>query len=1203
MRLLRLRLKNLNSIRQEVTLDLENGPLSETSLFAITGKTGAGKTTLLDALSVALYHKTPRLYSSSTKNAENLLSQGCQEGFAEVLFEVNKKRYLSEWHVKRTRGNNLQSSVKLIDVNTEKLLNDKKNQNPVPQILGLDFNSFCRSVLLAQGEFAAFLKADSDEKRKLLENVTGLGFYVELGELLNEQRKVLKGDYESLQKILESMSPADETAIKATRDELTTIQTELKQKQQQKQQLRTKVDAEKKRFENWKVLQQSQEQLAQLQQKKPEIEALTKELQRAKDAAELIPIQNAFEREQKNLAEIQEKLNQTQAQVVQARNQLGQQRTSCQAKTEAAEKAKKSSVHQFELLDLAAQEETKANALFAEAQKRQHELNKVEQELIEMRQVLEQKQTQRQQIEQQLQQAEKLMQQLAIPAEYSKLMSELQNHLAEIRVRQKKLSDITREGQEKKNELKKYQRTEQQLLRELNQLEAQIQFIQAERVAVEESLNQILATGDAQTLEERRQAALSLQEVALTYENINTQKSELTTEQQQLERKCQDLEFDLKEIRSRISKTDLSISRLKEKITRLETEEKNAALSGYIFQLRSEQLQSGQPCPVCGSLEHPWATRVEPEMVKQIEQIQAENEKTQSELEAEQKALKKSEQEESAFTAALQQYRQRLIEIKQKIEAFSVQLTSCLDQWIPVLNDRNVSTQKIKSEVAFCESQLKQVRQAQEKLQRLETQRQSVNSKAELIKNEQKHLQSQIAELDKLLEERRNNFLSTRNEITDLEQKILNQLPPAYQADGAENGVKQLEINIQQAEQTAKELAQSQVASGRITTSIAENEKMLQQTQQRFNGLKTEINHYQEQANELVTSAREKTGGLPAKTARTNLEQKLQNLEAEQNAARQLLQNTKEQVTEVETRWQEFSQLLEASQLNFEKAQEAYRNAALKANFKSLTAHQQALRSSDWQETQETVLNTYRKQLFSVEQTIERLSQMFEPATFNVEQLKTLEAQEKELEQSIEAHLSRCGTLQEKLDQQQHDLALFEQRQKDLVQAQTEYERWQTLYELIGANKLRDYALKSMFNHLIRFANHQMARLTTRYILKVKDMRDLVVVDTWNAGEERPVETLSGGESFLTSLALALALSELSKGRAQLESLFLDEGFGSLDNDTLELALDALESLRLSGRKVGIISHVQELTRRIPVRINVKKKGDGSSSVAVEGTI
>ena len=161
-------------------------------------------------------------------------------------------------------------------------------------------------------------------------------------------------------------------------------------------------------------------------------------------------------------------------------------------------------------------------------------------------------------------------------------------------------------------------------------------------------------------------------------------------------------------------------------------------------------------------------------------------------------------------------------------------------------------------------------------------------------------------------------------------------------------------------------------------------------------------------------------------------------------------------------------------------------------------------------------------------------------------------------------------------------------------------ERWERLKGTIPANTLRDFALDIMFQQVSRIANVQLAYLTSdRYQLDVETIGKLTVIDRWNANEKRPVETLSGGESFLTSLALALALSELSQGRAQLNSLFLDEGFGTLDAETLDIAIAALEGLRMQGRSIYLISHIQELTRRLPVKINVKKRGNGSSYIDI----
>ena len=194
------------------------------------------------------------------------------------------------------------------------------------------------------------------------------------------------------------------------------------------------------------------------------------------------------------------------------------------------------------------------------------------------------------------------------------------------------------------------------------------------------------------------------------------------------------------------------------------------------------------------------------------------------------------------------------------------------------------------------------------------------------------------------------------------------------------------------------------------------------------------------------------------------------------------------------------------------------------------------------------------------------------------------------------------GAQQQKIKRLKDALEKREALGDELGAAQQELERWQRLQETIPANALRDFALEIMFRQMGNLANEQLKYLTSeRYQLKVESIGDLTVIDRWNANEERPVETLSGGESFLTSLALALALSELSRGRAQLNSLFLDEGFGTLDTETLDIAIAALEGLRMQGRSIFLISHIQELTRRLPVKIQVNKKGNGSSSVKIQG--
>ncbi|MYM90335.1 exonuclease SbcC, partial [Rugamonas sp. FT82W] len=177
-----------------------------------------------------------------------------------------------------------------------------------------------------------------------------------------------------------------------------------------------------------------------------------------------------------------------------------------------------------------------------------------------------------------------------------------------------------------------------------------------------------------------------------------------------------------------------------------------------------------------------------------------------------------------------------------------------------------------------------------------------------------------------------------------------------------------------------------------------------------------------------------------------------------------------------------------------------------------------------------------------------------------------------------------------------------------IEQQETIEQRWARMNDLIGSadgKKFRNYAQQFTLDVLLGYANAHLNHLARRYQLErisnpASPSLALLVRDLDMGGEMRSVHSLSGGESFLVSLALALGLASLSSNRVRVESLFIDEGFGSLDAETLRVAMDALDGLQAMGRKVGVISHVQEMTERIAVKILVQPSAGGKSAVAVQ---
>jgi len=245
--------------------------------------------------------------------------------------------------------------------------------------------------------------------------------------------------------------------------------------------------------------------------------------------------------------------------------------------------------------------------------------------------------------------------------------------------------------------------------------------------------------------------------------------------------------------------------------------------------------------------------------------------------------------------------------------------------------------------------------------------------------------------------------------------------------------------------------------------------------------------------------------------------------------------------------------------------------------------------------------------LSDAKETLER-QRMARPAHLSESEsdLAALVVEQESLSQSLKALQQRTGEVSNQLKSDKERSGSQQQLIAQIAQAQLTCDDWGYLNQMIGSSdgaKFRKFAQGLTLDHLVYLANRQLEKLHGRYLLqrKTSDALELQVVDTWQADAVRDTRTLSGGESFLVSLALALALSDLVSDKTRIDSLFLDERFGTLDADTLDTALDALDSLNASGKTIGVISHVEAMKDRIPVQIKVTKvNGLGVSRLSNE---
>jgi len=220
--------------------------------------------------------------------------------------------------------------------------------------------------------------------------------------------------------------------------------------------------------------------------------------------------------------------------------------------------------------------------------------------------------------------------------------------------------------------------------------------------------------------------------------------------------------------------------------------------------------------------------------------------------------------------------------------------------------------------------------------------------------------------------------------------------------------------------------------------------------------------------------------------------------------------------------------------------------------------------------------------------------------------IEELVSMKSELDTSRETLLQRTGELQSWLKRNEENENRVAKNAQQIAQQQRECDRWSQLNHLIGSadgKKYRNFVQTLTFDRLVYFANLQLSSMTDRYLL-VPDKEaslNLNVIDNYQAGEIRTTKNLSGGESFIVSLALALGLSRLASHKVRVDSLFLDEGFGTLDEDALDVALDTLSSLHQEGKLIGVISHVPALKERISTKIQVSPQGSGRSVLSGPG--
>ena len=1200
MKLCRLKLKNLNSFREPVDLDFENPPLGDASLVAITGPTGAGKTTLLDAICVALYGKTPRLSGTTSQHPRHLISHGETEGFAEVYFEVSSRRYHATWSIKRNgspKGQLFDDSGKLITT---------KVAQEVASILGLDFNAFKRSVMLAQGEFAAFLKASKEDRRTILEATAGIHIYDLLRQALNEKITEVEAANTDVLDKLNKIPEASHEQLTEAETELDDLQVEAEALGIRHEEIQGEKERETKRKEDSEKLQSSEKRQVELLNLQPEVDTRQVELENAQRAKDLRSEKREYDTAKLDLQKAEEALDTAKTGKTDAETQGKADKTDFDKKERVYQAASTEHTEKTAIYNAAKLDVKRALDQLEEAANRTPKLTELNNQIKMLSDGVTSKEAEQTDLQKRMNEAQTFLDENPLPLDRQQRLTRATGFLAQLdsQTDQLETASTSKTQHEKKVsslrcDIEELSKVQEKGLAKKAEAEATLKEASAK-------LKALLATGTRDEWNIRKQRATKAQPIAQKYEATQDDLADAENQLSALNDTAAAQDAELEYIETQLAMQAEVCQRAAAAVRHCEIERESALLANPINQLR-QHLHDGEPCLVCGATEHPFANVVEPqdeELLQNAENALADAktdaDETHARLQTLQKKQIQTEQNRRNTAAQIEDCETKITALR---DDERVQL---LAEWQEVYPDVDVSSEWVTEQIEAADTAIDDLRKAEQAHTQASHAYETVSQQLENCENDVKREKESLSEAERQVQEVSNNVEDLKVAVADIETSLWDLLPKTFHCATPKEAKDLFENKIKEVEAREEALNTADTQLQVLETNIRAAQSNLEDLKDRCETLQAEVDGYQREGEAFLEIVRDRTDGLETEdeinAAVDALETEVGKKESARDEADQQLQKSQRLLTEKQTTYRFCEEQCEEFAEKLKTARDVYFDTLADAGFDSPETHDNAFR--DEVEIQELTdhIEAHEDEKQQLEVEITKLRTRFEETPFDPEVLGRIEVQVEEIGAQLQAAQQAVGAQQQRIDNLKDALEKREALGSEIAAAEAELTRWKKLREIIPANDLRDFALEIMFKQMGSLANEQLKYLTAeRYQLKVEGIGDLTVIDRWNANEERPVETLSGGESFLTSLALALALADLSRGRAQLNSLFLDEGFGTLDTETLDVAIAALEGLRMQGRSIFLISHIQELTRRLPVKINVRKQGNGSSSVDIRG--
>ena len=1210
-------LKNLHSIREEVEVDFTKSPLSETGLFAITGDTGAGKTTILDAVTLALYGDVCR-----NSDARETMSYGAEEGMAECEFEAKGRRFLAQWRVRQTRskkpGLRLKSERSVAEweektgefhIVAERRVREVNRF--VEEVTGLDFPRFTRSVMLAQGDFAAFLKANEKERSDLLERITGTEIYSELSKAALERKNIERDILDGLAEKRDALNIYSTEILKEKK-------AELREKKKENKLNKESLEKAKKGLQWLRLinkLKTDKNKIAaaknKLEEEKAELENEISKLELHRKTVSLHPTIARYDDKNKEIenykTEIEKLISEVDILKIKEKELKGQYLKNKKA------------------FDLLKKEQPIKIRLF-------DKISTLDSKIADKEILFKKQKTEQSEWENQLEGAEKEKQNLiskinkntALLAELKKWLAEnkawenlpkdlptvkhIRTTLRENLINQNNISAAINDFKNKlkiaeqektKNaaDLKKQKIYFEKLHAEFEQLTPE--GYTSDRHGLLEKLNR-----DIEALAEQQKYFVQLKDWSADYQKILAAYNRLEEQLEGL--RNQELELD-KSFLSAVEECDEA-----ERIFKFKREIYRQQQSIANYEKDRSELKEGEACPLCFSTEHPFRDGA---FQPFVDEAKKEFELAEALLSKKQKArngllkqhlevASRIRQIDSATDGQMGKLKAQLYEQEQKIAGL-----------LPTLGERDFSLSHgdwLADKVANFADELnakKEVRQRLAKLNGELLQKETAVRRLEHLLKDSRFLVLQINENIQNNEKNKKELAAHFNKFTEQLNKLVGKYGHVFSTEKAKEMFADLESKEKLFSNKKEEKTNIEKQLGLDKQALKQLEKAMAGYKNKLQKINLAIAKEEKEINKIKKERADKFGNKNPETERDLFLKLFEKKELEIASEKQFYDQLKERLSLSGQSLVSRSKSLEKAEKEFKKIKTALERGLKKAGFENIEKLKAAI-------LPEAAANKTKRKSEKIKQQEIELNHRFKTNEKDLKAAlkKTLTDKEENilveeiivLENNLQNIQQEIGALQQQLkdneNRQSESKLLLEQ-----IDAQRQvYNRWMALYDLIGSSdgkKFRIFAQGLTLQRLVQLANAHLANLFGRYVITKRPGEDLEldIVDTYQADNIRSMHTLSGGESFLVSLALALGLSDLAGKNANIKTLFIDEGFGTLDDQALDLALGTLENLQAKGKTIGIISHVKELKERISAQVNVIKKGGGMSVVEING--